>query len=35
MIIGSHSIIYSKDPDADRAFVRDVLQLPNIDLGGG
>jgi hypothetical protein len=35
MIIGAHSIIYSIKPDADRAFLRDVLNLPNIDLGGG
>ncbi len=27
MIIGAHSIIYSKHPDADRAFLRDVLKL--------
>ena len=25
MIIGAHSIVYSKDSDADRAFLRDVL----------
>ena len=24
MIIGGHSILYSTDPDADRAFLRDV-----------
>jgi hypothetical protein len=35
MIIGSHSIIYSKDPDADRVFLRDVLKFPNVDVGGG
>ncbi len=35
MIIGSHSIIYSKNPDADRGFLRDVLKLPNVDVGGG
>jgi len=35
MIIGAHSIIYSKKPDADRAFLRDVLKLPNVDVGGG
>ena len=35
MIIGAHSIIYSKDPDADRAFLRDVLGLPNVDVGDG
>jgi hypothetical protein len=35
MIIGGHSIIYSKNPDADRAFLRDVLRLSNVDVGGG
>lgn len=35
MIIGAHSIIYSKRPEADRAFLRDVLQLPNVDVGDG
>ncbi len=27
MIIGAHSIIHSTSPDADRAFLRDVLEL--------
>lgn len=35
MIIGAHSIIYSTNPDADRAFLRDVLQLTSVDVGGG
>jgi hypothetical protein len=35
MIIGGHSIIYSKNPEADRAFLRDVLKLTNVDVGGG
>ncbi len=35
MIIGAHSIIYSKAPEADRAFLRDVLKLPSIDVGSG
>ena len=35
MIIGAHSIIYSRNPDADRAFLRDVLHLPGVDAGGG
>jgi hypothetical protein len=35
MIIGSHSVIQSKNPDADRAFLRDVLGFPSIDAGGG
>jgi hypothetical protein len=35
MIIGAHSIIYSTSPDDDRAFLRDVLKLTNVDVGGG
>ena len=35
MIIGSHSIVYSKEPAADRAFFRDVLKLTHVDLGHG
>jgi hypothetical protein len=35
MIIGAHSIIYSKNPEADRAFLRDVLQLTNVEIGDG
>jgi hypothetical protein len=35
MIIGAHSIIYSTNADADRAFLRDVLRLPHVDVGGG
>jgi hypothetical protein len=35
MIIGAHAILYSKDPDADRAFLRDVLRFPQVDVGGG
>jgi hypothetical protein len=35
MIIGAHSIIYSTDPDADRAFLRDVLELTHVDVGDG
>ncbi|MDQ4081171.1 MAG: extradiol dioxygenase [Gemmatimonadota bacterium] len=35
MINGAHSIIYSMDPDADRAFLRDVLHLPSVDAGDG
>jgi hypothetical protein len=35
MITGAHSIIYSTNPDADRAFLRDVLKLPNVDVGEG
>jgi hypothetical protein len=35
MIVGGHSIIYSKDAEADRAFLRDVLKFPNVDVGHG
>ena len=35
MITGAHSIVYSKDPEADRAFFRDILQLTNVDVGEG
>src|SRR5262245_50763823 len=35
MIIGAHSIIYSTNPESDRAFLRDILKLTNVDLGGG
>ena len=35
MLIGAHSIIYSTNPDADRDFLRDVLKLPNVDVGEG
>ena len=34
-ITGAHAIIYSTHPDADRAFLRDVLDLPNVDVGEG
>ena len=35
MIIGAHSVIYSKSPELDRAFLRNVLELPHVDVGGG
>src|SRR5512140_3498294 len=35
MIDGAHVIIYSRDADADRAFLRDVLGLRHIDVGDG
>jgi catechol 2,3-dioxygenase-like lactoylglutathione lyase family enzyme len=35
MINGAHVLIYSTDPEADRAFFRDVLQLRSVDAGGG
>lgn len=35
MINGFHTIIYSDDAEATRAFFRDVLEWPSIDAGGG
>ena len=35
MISGTHAIIYSTNPPADRAFLRDVLKFPHIDAGEG
>jgi catechol 2,3-dioxygenase-like lactoylglutathione lyase family enzyme len=35
MISGAHVMIFTRDEDADRAFLRDVLEIPCIDSGGG
>ncbi len=35
MINGAHIIIYSRDPEADRAFFKDVLEYPYVDAGAG
>lgn len=35
MITGAHSIIYSKSPEVDRVFLREVLKLTNVDAGDG
>ena len=35
MITGAHVLIFSKDPEADRAFFRDVLKFPAVDAGEG
>ena len=35
MITGVHAIIFTKDPEAVRAFMRDVLGFPSVDAGGG
>jgi hypothetical protein len=35
VITGAHSIIYSRKPEADRAFFRDVLGLTHVDVGDG
>lgn len=35
MITALHTLVYAEDPDAARAFFRDVLQIPGADTGGG
>ena len=35
MINGAHVMIFTRDEDTDRAFLRDVLEIPCIDSGGG
>jgi catechol 2,3-dioxygenase-like lactoylglutathione lyase family enzyme len=35
MINGAHIVLYTKDPEADRAFFRDVFKFPFIDAGHG
>jgi hypothetical protein len=35
MIFGAHFIVFSKDADADRKFLRDVLNFPHVDAGHG
>ena len=35
MLIGAHFLLYSEDPEADRAFLRDALGLKSIDIGHG
>jgi catechol 2,3-dioxygenase-like lactoylglutathione lyase family enzyme len=35
VLTGAHVIIYSKDPEADRAFFRDILGFPSVDAGHG
>ena len=35
MIIGTHFLLYSKNPEADRAFFSDVLKFPFVDAGDG
>jgi len=34
-ITGAHAIIYSRDAEADRSFLRDVVGLPFVDVGHG
>jgi catechol 2,3-dioxygenase-like lactoylglutathione lyase family enzyme len=35
VINGSHVILFSSDPEADRRFFADVLGQPHVDAGGG
>ena len=35
MIVGAHFLLYSRDADKDRAFFRDVLEFPALDIGHG
>ena len=35
MVSGIHALIYTKDPDGVRAFLRDVLGFPYIDAHDG
>jgi hypothetical protein len=35
MISGAHVIVYSRDADADRAFLKDVLGFTHVDAGNG
>ena len=35
MIFGAHVIVYTKDAEADRAFLRDVLGFEGVDAGDG
>ena len=34
MITACHTLVYSDDAEATRAFLKDVLQLPYVDAGG-
>src|SRR6187551_1383767 len=35
MLTGAHSIIYSTNAEADRAFLRDILKLTSVNIGHG
>ena len=35
IVNGAHMIVYSASGDADRAFLRDVLGFPHVDVGHG
>ena len=34
-INGAHFLIYSREPEADRAFLRDIFGFGSVDAGGG
>jgi catechol 2,3-dioxygenase-like lactoylglutathione lyase family enzyme len=35
VINGAHVIVYTRDAEADRAFIRDTLGFPGVDAGDG
>jgi catechol 2,3-dioxygenase-like lactoylglutathione lyase family enzyme len=35
VITGAHVILYSRNADTDREFIRKVLGFPHVDAGGG
>ena len=35
MVTGLHVVIYSTNAEKDRAFFRDILKFPNVDVGDG
>jgi hypothetical protein len=35
MVNGAHVILYSKDAAADRAFIKNVLKFPFVDVNNG
>jgi hypothetical protein len=35
VITGAHTVLYSREPEAVRAFFRDVLGFDSVDAGGG
>ena len=35
LVSGAHAIVYSRDAERDRAFLREVLGFPSVDAGGG
>jgi catechol 2,3-dioxygenase-like lactoylglutathione lyase family enzyme len=35
VITGTHTVVFCEDPEAARAFFRDVLELASVDAGDG